>query len=237
MHIRIIIIVIILFTACYCENKQIKQQYYRFGKQITPSGKYVIYDYARFGTMAWSSDILGTELFRIDEKFREGQGIRLGGTISEWLSNDTLLVYNFDSELKQPKDTLPIKTDFKEIGDFIVKIVYYKANSWTTVCRNFDSVTTTNDSIFVKTVFENGEIEVLRFPLGATTIKSISDSITHITIHTRLRKKMNFSLKNPDGTFTEGLTSVGTIGYDLKPKKRISAEGFTERKIFWDIEK
>jgi len=237
MQTRIVITIIILLTACCCRNEQVKQnEYYEFGRQITPSGKYVIYHYARHGEMAWSSKILGTELFGINENFREGEGIRLGGTISEWISKDTLLVYNFDSELEQPKDTLPIKTDFKKVGDFIVKTVYYKANSWTTVSRNFDSVTITNDSLFVKTIFENGKIEVLRFPLGATIIKSKSDSIVYIA-DMRLTKNMDFSRKNPDGTFTEGLPSVGTIWYNLKPKKRISTEGLSERKIFWDIEK
>jgi len=238
MQTRIIIIVIILLTAYCCGNKQIEQnEYYRFGRQITPSGKYVIYDYARYGAMAWSSDISGTELFRIDEQFREGKGLKLNGALSEWLSDDTLLVYNFNSGLEQPKDTLPIKTNFKKFGDFIVKTVYYTSNAGFRVMRNFDSVTTTNDSIFIKTIFENGEIEILRFPLGATTIKSTSDSIIYIAIYNRLHKGMDFSYKNDDGTFTEGLPRVGTTWYDLIPKKRISIEGLNERKIFWDIEK
>ena len=237
---KIIITVIFSLAICCCGNKQVEQhEYYQFGKQITPSGKYVIYNYGRHGAMAFSSDIVGTELFEANEEFKEGKGVKLDGAISEWLSDDTLLVYDFNlkSESEQPKDTLPIKTDLKRVGDFTIKMVYYIPNSWTMVARNFDSVTTTNDSIFVKTIFENGKIEILRFPLGATTIISKCDSIIQIAVHARLRKSMDVSRKNPDGTFTEGLPAVGTIWYNLKPKHRISIDGLNERKIFWDIAK
>lgn len=237
MYIRIATIVIALITFA-CGNEQVEQyEYYKFSRQVTPSGQYAIYDYARYGPMAFSSDISGTELFKIDEKFKEGNGIAINGAISEWLSDDTLLVYNFKSDLNQPKDTLPIKTEFTNLGDFTIKTVYYKANSGGRAIYDFDSVITTRDSIFIRTVSENNENQILGFPLGATTIKSKSDSIIHISIDTRLTKNMNFVYKNPDGTFTSGLPGVGTTWYDLTPTKRISAKGLNERKIFWDIEK
>lgn len=234
---RIILSIFILLFIYACGNDQDEQhEYYKFSRQVTPSGQYVIYDYARYGPMAFSSDISGTELFRINEKFEERKGKEINGSISEWLANDTLLIYNFKSDLKQPKDTLPIKTEFNKLGDFTVKTVYYKANSGGRAIYDFDSVAMTCDSIFIRTVSKNKESQILRFPLGATTIKSKSDSIVHIAIHTRLTKNMNFVYKNPDGTFTSGLPGVGTTWYDLTPTKRISPKGLNERKIFWEIE-
>ncbi|MCJ8166161.1 hypothetical protein MKJ04_15040 [Pontibacter sp. E15-1] len=225
---RILSLFIVALLFCSCEQNE-KVEYYRFGKQITPSGKYVIYDYARY-----DPDILGTEVFKVNEEFEEGEGVSIDGAISEWISDDTLLIYNFKSDLEQPKDTLPIDTKFEKVGDFIVETVYYKSNSGSRAIYDFDSVATTNDSIIIRTVSSNGEQKILIFPLGATTIKIDSDSIKHITISTRLSKSMNFVYKNPDGSFTSGLPKVGTTWYDLTPIKKISPKGLNTKKIFWE---
>ena len=240
MRTKIITIIILIFTICSCRKEQVEQhEYYRFSQQITPNGEYMIYDYARHGIFAFNSDISATELFKTNKDFREGKGIQLDGAISEWLSDDTLLVYNFKSKsrLKQPKDTLPIKTTFTQVGNFTIKTVYYIPNLWNRVARDFDAVRTTKDSIFIRTVFENGQTEILRFPLGATTIKASSDSIIHIAVHTQLFKNMDFSHRNSDGTFTTGLPGVGTTRYDFTPKKRISPQRLNDRKIFWEMER
>ena len=228
----ILTITILLFASC---TKQVeKYEYYKFSKQITPSGKYIIYDYARYGAMASSSDISGTEVFKINETFSEGKGEEINGAISEWISNDTLLVYNFKSNLDQPKDTLPTKIKTQKIGDFIVKTVFYGAsNAGYRSISDFDSVRTTNDSIFIHLVTDDKENETLRFPLGATSIETKEDSILHIAVDTRLNKNMNFVYKNKDGTFTRGLPEIGTTWYDLTPTKKISPKGLNKRKIFW----
>ena len=201
---------------------------------MSPSGKYVIYDYARYGPMAFGSDITGTELFEIDQKFVEGEGEKISGAISEWISNDTLLVFNFKSDLKQPKDTLPIKTEYSRLGDFVVKTLFYKSNSGGRDIYDFDSVATSSDSIFVRVLSNKKGKQILGFPLGATTVKIKSDSIIHIEIDGRLIKSMSFVYKNPDGTFTTGLPEVGTTWYDLTPTKNISSKGLAKRKLFWE---
>ena len=234
MKIYKFLVLTLILTACGNETVE-EYEYYRFAKQVTPSGQYVIYDYARFGPMAFSSDISGTELFEIDNKFEEGNGIEIDGSISEWLSNDTLLVYNFKSYLKQPKDTLPIKSECKKLGDFTLKTVYYKANSGGRAIYNFDSVSTTNDSIFIQTIQQDNRREIISFPLGGTTIETTRDSIIQITVNTRLTKNMSFVYKNPDGTFTSGLPGIGTTWYDLTPTKRIDPKTLNEKKIFWEI--
>ncbi len=217
-----------------CTEKEEKVEYHQFRKQITPSGKYVIYDYARYGPMAFSSDIYGTELFKLDEKFEEGKGQTIDGAICEWISNDTLLVYNFKSNLEQPKDTLPIKTEFSKLGDFIAKTIFYKSNSGGRAIYEFDSVKTTDKSIIIRVITNNKKKHFISFPLGGTTIKTKSDSIVHIKVSNRLSKNMNFVYKNKDGTFTGGLADVGTTWYDLTPARKISPKGLNERKVFWE---
>jgi hypothetical protein len=229
---RLILVVLVIILLASCDEQVEKYDYYQFRKQITPSGKYVIYDYARYGEMAFSSDISGTELFKIGEKFEEGKGLEINGSISEWISNDTLLVYNFKSELAQPKDTLPIRTEYVKLGDFTAKTIYYKSNSGALRTYEFDSVATTNDSIFFQIVENDKKRHILKFPLGAIIIETKSDSIRLVRVETEITKNMNFVYYNKDGTVTRGLPEVGTISYELKPTKMISSKALNQRKIF-----
>ncbi|NVK73289.1 MAG: hypothetical protein HWE24_07405 [Oceanospirillaceae bacterium] len=230
----------LIITACgnngaETPNNSEPREYYRLAKQVTPSGKYAIYDYARLGSMAFSSDITGTEVFPSDAIFIEGDGIKIDGSISEWISNDTLLVYTFNSELERPKDTLPILIEYKECADFIIKSVEYKINSGGRWISDFDSVFTTQDSILIRTVNRDGAKKMIGLPLGATHIESTADSIIHIVIYTRLYTHMDFIYHNEDGTTTRGLPGVGTLLYDLTPTKKINPNGLNERKVFWEF--
>ena len=234
-QIEVVLLILVLFCGA-CDGEKVESyDYYKFSKQITPSGRYAIYDYARYGPMAFSSDISGTELFEIDEEFEEGKGKRINGAVSEWISNDTLLTYRFKSGPDQPKDTLPIKTEFSQLGDFIVKTIYYdRTNFGHRVIEKFDSVSTTNDSIFIRTISDKGVHKFLMFPLGATTIKTKSNSVVHVAVHTRLTKNMHFTCKNPDGSYKRGLPGIGTVWYDLTPSKKISPKELNEKKIYWE---
>jgi hypothetical protein len=226
-------LIITIFLLGSCDEKAENYEYYRFSKQITPSGKYIIYDYARYGPMAFSSDISRTEVLKAYDTFTEGKGEEINGAISEWISNDTLLVFNFKSNLEQPQDTFPTKVKYQEIGDFTVKTVFYGAsNAGYRSILDFDSIRTTNDSIFIHLVRDKNEI--LRFPLGATTIQIRGDSISHIAVSTRLNKSMNFVYKNKDGTITRGLPEIGTTWYDLTPIGKILPKGLNKKKIFWE---
>jgi hypothetical protein len=231
---KILIISTFLLLLNSCNDKVEKYQYYKFRKQITPSGKYVIYNYARYGSMASSSDISSTELFSIDKKFEEGKGIKIQGEISQWLDNDTLLVYDFKSELNQPKDTLPIKTTYKNVGDFTVKSINYKTNSGGTNRYTFDTVWTSSDKIYVRFNYSKKRKNTRSFPLGSVSIKAKNDSIEFIEIFGELSKDMNFTYKNADGTFSKNLPGIGTTYYEYKPTKKISAKNLSKKKIFWE---
>lgn len=231
---RFSIISTFLLLLNSCNDKVDNYQYYKFRKQITPSGKYAIYDYARYGPMAFSSDISSIELFSIDKKFKEGEGIKIQGTISHWINNDTLLVYDFKSKLNQPKDTLPIKTTYDNIGDFTIKSVKYKTNYGGTNRYTLDSAWTDNNKIYVRFSDSDTKKNIISFPLGSTSIKTRNDSIEFIEILGELSKNMNFTYKNTDGTFTQNLPGVGITYYKYTPTKKISPTTLNKKKIFWE---
>lgn len=233
--IRVISFFLIGISSICCSSQEKENfEYCSFRKQLTPSGEYVIYKYARNGSMAYSSDVTGTELFKVNEPFTERKGEPIRGLISEWISNDTLLVYNFSSGSEQPQDTLSMKTEYENIGDFVVKSVFYSPNSFSSYTSEFDSVSTTRDSIIIRTVSKKGEKKFISFPLGGTTVQATSDSIIHIEISARLHMSMDFVYKNPDGTFTRNLPEVGTTVYGLTPTKKISPFLIQKKKVFWE---
>ena len=234
MPLRFLLVLAIVSLLVSCSEPVETYEYYKFRRQITPSGKYVIYDYARYGPMAFSSDISGTELFKIGEKFVEGNGKKIDGEISEWLSNDTLLVYDFKSDLAQPKDTLPISTIHYNRGDFIVKTVYYKSNAGYREIYKFDSLSTTNDSILIRVVSDKNKKQFLRYALGGTTIKINANLLTKIEVAGILDKSMDFVYKNKDGSFSTGLPEIRNTWIEFMPTKQISPKTLNKSKIFWE---
>lgn len=162
-----------------------------------PSGKFAIYKYARYGNMAFSSDISRNEIMPITEGFKKGKGKYIDGTISHWITNDTLLVYDFKSELKQPKDTLPIKTTYTQTVDFTIKKINYKTNSTGRNRYTFDSIWTKNDQIYIRFNYSDTKKNVRSFPLGAVSITTKADTIQLAEIFGGLSKRMNFVYKNP----------------------------------------
>lgn len=225
----LIIVVSIMTSGCSDEEKP---EYYRFSRQITPSGKYVIYNYARYGPMAFSSDISGTELFEISEKFEEGKGTDIPGSFCEWLSKDTLLVYDFRTEKEDQIDTFPIKTTYTRIADFIVKTLYYHSIGGGSDLRTFDAVETTSDSIFLHSKTEFNQIEILKYPLGAITIKTREGAIRKITVDTRLNLQLNCANEGTDSAAC--YPHITTRSMELTPTHILSPNGLNRRGIFWD---
>ena len=230
-----LIITFFLFESC-SENNE-KKEYLKFSKQITPSGKYIIYKYTSAGSMAFSSDNSRTEVFQINDKFEDGTGVEIKGEICEWISNDTLLVYNFNSKLKQPKDTFPIKTEYKKVGDFTVKTLFFMTNSSGANNYTFDSVWTSENNISIKFNSTPTRQNVRVFPLGSVRITTNSDSIKFIEIFEGISKSMNFTYLNKDGTTSRGLPNIGTTWFRYTPTKKISPLKLNTKKIFWEYEK
>jgi hypothetical protein len=183
--------------------------------------------------MSFSSDIGATELFPTDKEFEEGKGQKIDGTISHWINDDTLLVYDFRSELKQPIDTFPINIKYRNLGDFVVKTINYKSNFGGINRYKFDSVWTNANYIYLRFFSTPKKKNVRSFPLGSVSIKTNSDSIKSIEIFGELTKNMNFIFKNLDGTFSKNLPGIGTTDYEYTPTKKISPMNLNKTKIFY----
>jgi hypothetical protein len=234
---KYIMLIIAFFLFESCSENKVKKEYLKFSKQISPSGKYIIYNYTSAGAMAFSSDNSRIEVFKINDKFEDGNGVQIKGEICKWISNDTLLVYNFNSNLKQPKDTLPIKTELKKVGDFTVKTLFYKTNHSGANNYTFDSVWTSDNNICIKFNSTPSRQNVRVFPLGSVRITTNSDSIKFIEIFEGISKSMNFTYLNKDGTTSRGLPSIGTTWFYYTPTKKISPRNLSKNKIFWEYEK
>ncbi len=229
---KLFLLLTITFAINSCKNKEQKKIYNRLAKQITPSGKYIIYDYLR-SAGAFGSDISGREVFAIEEEFIEGKGQKINGHVAEWLNNDTVLVYNLNAYSGQPVDTLPTKIEFSKIGDFTVKTLSYKTNHGGGNDYSFDSVWTTENEIAIKFYSNSKKRNTRIFPLGSVRITTSSDTIKSIEILERISKSMNFRYLNKDGIEFISLPSIGTTWYTYKPTKTILKTHLSKKKIFW----
>ncbi|SDH45160.1 hypothetical protein SAMN04487996_1387 [Dyadobacter soli] len=98
-----------------------KSEYYELTRQLTPDKKYYIYHYARYGGMAFSSDITGYRLLEKEERFAENAGI-----VSKLEVDDLDKFYNSDNKAMVlsagfafiPNKSVLIK-DFGETGYFL----------------------------------------------------------------------------------------------------------------------
>ena len=72
MNSKFCILGILMLFSCsdsFDKDDREKYEYYKFSKQITPSGKYVIYDYARYGAMALMKKNLNETIIAVDINF------------------------------------------------------------------------------------------------------------------------------------------------------------------------
>ena len=225
------IILILFASSCVPNENELK--YNEFAIQKSPNGNYNIIKYRRSGAMAFSSDIIGTELFEVNKEFKEGKGRRINGIVSEWISNDTLLVYNFNTNLDQPKDTFPIKTQIDKFNDLVIKTEYYRPNSWGGNTYSFDSIWTNNHGVSIKFKYTDTKFNVRTYPYGAVTITSKDKIIESVEAFAGIRKSMNFVYKNPDGTFSTNLPGIGLTTNNYKPIRKIDIRELEKSKIFY----
>jgi len=169
---------------------------------------------------------------RLVKKFEERGGTKIEGSFGEWLSKDTLLVYDFRTEKEDQTDTLPIKTTYTRIADFTVKTLFYHSIGGGSDRRTFDAVETTSDSIFLRSEAEFNQIETLKYPLGAVTIKTREGAIRKITVERPPGLRLNCSNEGTDSAAC--YPHITTGGIELTPTHRISPNGLNRRRIFWD---
>ncbi|WP_353723117.1 hypothetical protein [Dyadobacter sp. 676] len=163
-----------------------KSEYYELTRQLTPDKRYYIYHYARYGGMAFSSDITGYRLLEKEERFAENAGKKFPYGLGGWQSKDTILI----NELEQPgidADTFPSRVEYETLGDFTIKRVFYKSSinggrSMDYVC---DSLYVSNGKIVILKIRdeeENLKLERMVFPLGPVTIYSNNGIVSKLEI-------------------------------------------------------
>lgn len=220
------LIIIILFLIS-CKDKslhEIKKEndYYKFKMQISPNGKYEIYNYCRFGTFAFSSDICGSIIVERGKKFSESGGYRINGDIHSW-KNDTLIINRFDNYLDQPQDTI-VQVKFEKYKDLNLKILNYGAvNSSGMMEYSFDSFNLNDKEICLENIERTMGEDIGKnkcYALGSFEIINTKDSLKEIIVKT-VAKSMNFTYANPDGTYTENLPEINVLSLHFKPKKII----------------
>lgn len=220
----LLIILIVSISSCIDQNKNEQYDYYHLTRQITPNERYYLYDYARYGAMAFSSDISGTELFNMNQSFNEGEGIRIPGIIGGWISKDTLLVYDFKSNLEQPQDTLPIKIEYQKIKDIVLKIENYKLNSAGRSPFKFDSLSICTNSIKIFGIGKNKLNKIFR--LGSVVARGKGDTLSRIDIAV-LEKDMDFVRMDKYGNNLTNQPGVGMNHFEFTPNTKINLESIS----------
>ena len=215
---KILVLIILLpsLTSCYRTR-----DYIELSKQTSLDGLYDLYYYHRYGLMAFSSDVVGLEIYKKGRKFREGNGFKLPtGIFGKWISNDSLLLYQFDMTSAQPKDTLPNKVEYVYYKNLKIKIEHYRINSTGLDFYIFDSLMTDSRFLYLNRTDDDKGQNQLKFPLGPITIKTINDTLSNIEIVV-LKKDMDFFYKEQNGNTLTGLPGVGVVVYQCTPSRKI----------------
>jgi hypothetical protein len=230
------IILITVITSCLSnsEKKEIKYDYLLAQKSL--DGKYMIYKYYRPGSMAFSREIYGTQIQKVDNGFRENGGINVKGDLIKFIGIDTKEIYRKKLG-QQPTDTIPI-IKYEKAYDLTLKVLEYDGhNGQNSRELYFDYLLVTDRNIqFIGVKSGLGkEFNDMVINLGSVELETNSDTITKISYKT-IQVSMNGRKKYKDGTFNENLPSIKIITNSLIPNAKLYLKDFENRNgIYYDI--
>jgi len=222
----------LILTLVSCSNDT-KRSYAYIYEQKSPNEEYSIFHFQRFGMMAFGSDVVGTRIMQKGEKFSERKGKFLNGDVKQWISEDTLEIYRFKNMDKyiNPKDTFQ-KVLFEKIYNLTLRVIENDAiNSFTSEEWYFDSLSISSRKITffgLKNKRDESSFEESRsFELG-------NFKINHSYIkHYYIRKSMDATYLNKDGTRTIGLPKIEKVQVYFYPTKFIQFENFESETGFY----
>ena len=232
------ILLMIFITSCLSnsEKEEIKYDYLLAQKSL--DGKYMIYKYYRPGSMAFSGEIYGTQIQKIDDRFKENAGINVKGDLIKYIGIDTLEIYRKKLG-QQPTDTIP-KIKYEKAYDLTLKVLEFDGhNGGNSRELYFDDLIITDKKIKFTGVKSGlgkafNDIEV---NLGSVELEIASDTITKISYKT-IQASMNGRKKNADGTFRENLPSIKRVVNSFIPNIKLEIKDFENRNgIYYDIKK
>ncbi|ADB39260.1 hypothetical protein Slin_3249 [Spirosoma linguale DSM 74] len=219
---RFVCTIAVLLLSCQ-ENVE-QPEYYKFNRQLSPDKKYYIYEYARYGPMAFSSDISGTRIMSTAEKFSEAAGEDLSAQIGAWISKDTLLLYD-DFESGWASDTLPIRIKYDKFDNIVLKRVSYKSIGGGRAPYTFDSLRVSAGKLQFFGV-DSVKSKSLTFSLGSITLRQQADSINRIDVY-EVKKWYNAA--------NEPMVTLET--YEFIPTRKISPKNLGTVGIFMELKK
>jgi hypothetical protein len=232
------IFILLLLNSCFEAPEKLEYLYIR--RQLTPDRKHYIYDYSREGAFVTSSEVSGRRLIEINEPFTEKAGLDVSGVIDHW-ADDTLVIHVYHANYEQPKDTLPIKTEYESYDGIVIKKIYEQPlNSGGLEGKfDFDSIKTDQNKLILYGVHRQyGNAKYLNtqmsFPLGPIVVSCHKDSITKIEIEKQY-KSMDFTLIDKSGKSLHNQPEIGIGTYKFTPREKINPNSLREIGVFLDV--
>lgn len=213
----------LLHSCAPSEEKLTREDFEYVNRQLSPNGKFYIYDYSKWGPMAWSLETKGTLLLKKNERFALDAGEVIDGEVAAWLSPDTLLVF------KQVKengllDLAPQGITFKNYDGLVIKTERYLTGGGGSGYLDCDSVEFGKLSITLHGI--NDEVKTIKYPMGhitTTTYLGMVDKI-HVEWYT---ESNNFTLDKNSET-------IESNSYTYTLTKKLPSNLFDRPGIYQD---
>jgi len=231
MKLKFLVIAIFL-TVISCSKKLVKvdsskteieepqEEFDSFWAQSTINSEYNIFQYSISGNYKKKE----TRIIKATDEFSTLKGLNISEyEIGHWISQDTLLLYNYISKSGQPKDTLPENIEYKNFEDIVLRVETFRTNSWGRNPLKFKSYTIKENEIKIHGISHKLFKETETFPLGATFFRMEGKKLNRIDINT-LDRNMMFVYKQPDGEFKGGLPGVGITIFEFTPEEDLLVE-------------
>ncbi|AOM77698.1 hypothetical protein BFS30_11265 [Pedobacter steynii] len=206
------------------EEKLTEESFVYLNRQITPNGKFYIYDYSIWGPMAWSLETRGTVLLGKDKPFDPGAAEVIDGSVAKWISYDSLLVYSYKKGAKA-KDTLPLNVSYKKYDGLIIKTETYAPGGGGAGYLSCDSVEF--GKLYIRLHGVNQPKKTVTYPLGPISVTIINGLVEKI--HVERFSKYNEYVSDPLATGLEADNYTYTL------TKPINAKLFDRPGIYIDV--
>lgn len=215
-----------VFNSCHLfeEEKLTAGSFEYLYRQITPDGRFYIYDYSIWGPMAWSLETRGLILLKKDEPFDLDAGEKIDGLIAGWLSRDSLLVYRYKKGAAA-EDTGPLEISYKKYDGLVLKTETYSAGGAGAGYLNCDSVEF--GEFYIRLHGVNQAEKTVTYPLGPISVTVDNGMVQKI--HVERFSKYNKYALNP---LKSGLESDN---YTYTLTKPINVRLFNRPGIYLDV--
>lgn len=199
LYVSCLLASILVSCMSFEEEKLMAKDFEYLNRQVTPNGRFYIYDYSIWGAMAWSLETRGTVLLRKAEPFHPNAGEQIDGSVAKWISEDSLLVYRYKKGAVA-RDTLPLDVSYKKYSGLIIRTETYAPGGGGAGYLSCDSVEF--GKFYIRLHGVNQPEKIVTYPLGPISVTTVGGLVEKI--HVKLFSKYNEHVPNP---LTTGLES------------------------------